>query len=141
MSRNRARSVFGRSRDRGAVAVEFALVFVFVLLPLLLGIIDFGRMWFAQVTLTQSAREGARLEALNTSAGAANVCTGTTRSAASLGSIHVFVGTDPTACTDDASVPPCTAGQDAVVKTTYKTNYLLFGEKTLSGKGFMPCGG
>jgi Flp pilus assembly protein TadG len=139
MSRNRARSVFGRTRDRGAVAVEFALVFVFVLLPLILGIIDFGRMWFAQVTLTQSAREGARLEALNTTAGAANVYTGTTSSAASIGSIHVLVGN--TEYTNDASIPPCTSGQDAVVKTTYTTNFLLFGQKTLSGKGFMLCGG
>ena len=49
------------ARDRGAAAVEFAL-----LLPLLLlivfGIIDFGRALNAQITLTQAAREGARLD-------------------------------------------------------------------------------
>ena len=54
----------GHAPDRGAVAVEFAL-----LLPLLLliafGIIDFGRALNAQITLTQAAREGARLAALN----------------------------------------------------------------------------
>ena len=57
-----------QARDRGATAVEFAL-----LLPLLLlivfGIIDFGRALNAQITLTQAAREGARLAAL----GEANV--------------------------------------------------------------------
>jgi Flp pilus assembly protein TadG len=56
MQRRRAGSGL---RDRGAVAVEFAL-----LLPLLLlivfGIIDFGRALNAQITLTQAAREGAR---------------------------------------------------------------------------------
>jgi Flp pilus assembly protein TadG len=54
----------GRARrDGGAAAVEMALV-----LPLLLfvifGVIDFGRMLNAQITLTEAAREGARAAAL-----------------------------------------------------------------------------
>lgn len=55
-------------RERGAAAVEFAL-----LLPLLLlivfGIIDFGRALNTQITLTQAAREGARLAALGQTCG------------------------------------------------------------------------
>jgi len=47
-------------RDRGATAVEFALLLP-VLLLLLFGIIDFGRALNAQITLTQAVREGARL--------------------------------------------------------------------------------
>lgn len=46
-------------RERGAVAVEMAIV-----LPLLLlvlgGIIDFGRAYFTQIVLANAAREGAR---------------------------------------------------------------------------------
>jgi Flp pilus assembly protein TadG len=55
-------SAAASSRDRGAAAVEFAL-----LLPLLLlivfGIIDVGRALNAQITLAEAAREGARLAA------------------------------------------------------------------------------
>lgn len=52
----------GRS-DRGAVAVEFGLLLPLLLL-IVLGIIDFGFMLSAKVTVTQAAREGARLEAV-----------------------------------------------------------------------------
>ncbi len=48
--------------DRGAAAVEFALLLP-VLLLVVFGIIDFGRALNAQITLTQAAREGARLAA------------------------------------------------------------------------------
>jgi Flp pilus assembly protein TadG len=55
-----ARSGFG---DRGAAAVEFALVLP-LLLILIFGIVDFGRMLNAKITLTEAAREGARATAL-----------------------------------------------------------------------------
>jgi Flp pilus assembly protein TadG len=45
--------------DRGAAAVEFALV-VPVLLIVVFGIIDFGRMLNAQLQVSEAAREGAR---------------------------------------------------------------------------------
>jgi Flp pilus assembly protein TadG len=48
--------------DRGAAAVEFALLLP-VLLLVVFGVIDFGRALNAQITLTQAAREGARLAA------------------------------------------------------------------------------
>lgn len=54
-----------RRRDRGAAAVEFALV-VPMLLLLVFGIIDFGRMLNVKITLTQAAREGARAAAVGT---------------------------------------------------------------------------
>ncbi len=57
------------TRDRGAAAVEFALVLPLLLL-LVFGIIDFGRAYMAQISLTQAAREGARLGALSMSSGA-----------------------------------------------------------------------
>jgi hypothetical protein len=48
-----------RIRDRGAAAVEFALV-VPVLLIVVFGIIDFGRMLNAQLQVSEASREGAR---------------------------------------------------------------------------------
>lgn len=60
-------NVFGNihegRRDRGAAAVEMALV-----MPLLVlfafGIIDMGRLFNAEIQLSQAAREGARIAAL-----------------------------------------------------------------------------
>src|SRR5205823_1234240 len=57
------------ARDRGSVAVEFALLLP-VLLLIIFGVIDFGRAINAQITLTQAAREGARLDALGYSTSA-----------------------------------------------------------------------
>ena len=49
--------------DRGAAAVEMALVLP-ILLVLVFGIIDFGFLFNAQVSLTQATREGVRLGAV-----------------------------------------------------------------------------
>ena len=57
--------------DRGASAVELAIVLP-VLLLVLGGIIDFGRAFTTQMAVTQAAREGARMVALNYSAGDVN---------------------------------------------------------------------
>lgn len=60
---------FDHHRERGAAAVEFALI----LLPLVLlvgGIIDFGFGFNAQVGLTHASREGVRVEAIGTGDGA-----------------------------------------------------------------------
>lgn len=50
--------------ERGAAAVELALV-VFPLLMLLLGIVEFGRVYSLQLRLQQAAREAAREIALH----------------------------------------------------------------------------
>ena len=55
----RWRGVRGSAADRGAAAVEFALV-VPVLLLLVFGIMDYGRFFFDSVSLRQGAREAAR---------------------------------------------------------------------------------
>jgi Flp pilus assembly protein TadG len=134
------RPLRGRRRDRGATAVEFAL-----LLPLLLlivfGIIDFGRALNAQITLTQAAREGARLAAL----GAPNVVSRTKAAATGLSGVTVSV----------TSTCPAHAGQgvDAVVRASYSFSFVtpvgaiagLFGGSgfgspiTLTAQGVMPC--
>jgi Flp pilus assembly protein TadG len=48
------------SSDEGATIVEFALVLP-LLLVLIIGLIDFGRMGFVEVSITSASREGARL--------------------------------------------------------------------------------
>lgn len=53
----------GGDRDRGAAAVEFALVLP-VLVMLLLGIIDFGMVTNAQAIMGNAARDGARAASL-----------------------------------------------------------------------------
>lgn len=49
--------------DHGAAAVEFALVCV-LLVMLLVGIVEFGRVYTAQLAVTHAAREGARAAAV-----------------------------------------------------------------------------
>jgi len=55
-----------KARDRGATAVEVALLMPVVLF-LVMGLIDFGRAVNAKITLSQAAREGVRVVALNKS--------------------------------------------------------------------------
>ena len=54
--------------DRGAAAVEMALVTP-LLVAMIIGIIDFSRIFNAEIQLSQAAREGARLASLRPQAG------------------------------------------------------------------------
>jgi Flp pilus assembly protein TadG len=118
--------------------VEFALLLP-VLLLLVFGIIDFGRALNAQITLTQAAREGARMAAL----GESNVVGGTQTAATRLSPVAVTV----TSCPANAAT-----GVNAVVKTSYTFSFVtpigaiarLFGSSfgstmTLTATGVMPC--
>lgn len=58
------RRVRGAGSESGAAALEFALV-VPILLLLVMGIIEFGFMFQAQLALTHAAREGARLASVD----------------------------------------------------------------------------
>src|ERR1017187_8542128 len=97
------------ARDRGAARGELALLPP-VLLMLVFGIVDFGRALNAQITLTQAAREGARLAAL----GQPNVVTRTQAAATGISPVTVTV----TACPAGAG-----PGTDAVVTTSYAFSF------------------
>ncbi len=61
---NRRERLHGVDRERGASAVEFALVSV-VLFTMLLGIIEVGRLLYLQNAVTAAAQEAARAIAGN----------------------------------------------------------------------------
>jgi Flp pilus assembly protein TadG len=139
---NRRRQAASDSRDRGSVAVEFALLLP-VLLLLIFGIIDFGRAINDQITLTQAAREGARLASLGYSTSAV---TSRAQSAAT--------GLSPVTVTVTSSCPAgAGVGVDAVVTTSYTFSFVtpvgafaaMFGTASfgstlsLSATGEMPC--
>jgi Flp pilus assembly protein TadG len=125
--------------DRGAAAVELALVLP-VLLLVLFGIIDFGRMLNAQLQLTEAAREGARAAALRQDP--------TSRVQTATGGL-TGVTAQVTTCPTNA-----VATQDAVVTVTYQFQFVTpfaaiagaFGsgpDETfpMDARGVMPCAG
>lgn len=82
-----------RSRERGAMAVEFAIILPLVLL-LLYGILEMGRIMMVQNMATSSAREGARTAILP---GATNdaVTTRVTSVLSGAGLAYDSLATDP----------------------------------------------
>ena len=127
--------------ERGAAAVEFALVLPLLLL-LLLGIVEFGRVYNAQMQLTAAARDGARVMTINSNSAAAAA---EARAAviASAPALAPAIAADQI----DIAVSPgntdvCSPGAVATVTVAYPLNFLsgLFGATiTLTGKGVMQC--
>ncbi len=123
--------------ERGAAAVEFALV-VPLLLLLVMGIAEFGRAYNISTILTGAAREGARTMALQNSASAA-------RSAAQNAATGLHVSTSQIAVTP-SSCPTVSTGSTTLVQVsiTYPMTFVsgLFGSGvTLHGTGVMRCNG
>jgi len=117
-----------RRDDRGAVMVEFAIVLP-VLLLILLGIVEFGRAYNAQVSIQAAAREGARELALRHPSGAVDTAT---RAAA------------PSVEIDAITQTPCPPSGDgmAKVKITDKFSFMALplGPRNLTATGAMRCG-
>jgi Flp pilus assembly protein TadG len=128
----------GRLRDeRGASAVEFALILPLLVL-LVLGIVEFGRGFQVSGTLSAAAREGVRIMALQNDPAAARAAV---RSAAS--------SLDPAITNAQITITPATCPTGVGTTTVrltirYRQPFVtgLFGASIdLTGTGVMRCGG
>ena len=121
--------------ERGAAAVEFALV-VPLLLLLVFGIANFGRAYTISATLGNAARTGARTMALENSASAARTAAQGAAPGVPLSTSQIAVtGSCPTGSTSTTLV---------TVRITYPMTFVtgLFGSSvTLHGTGVMRCNG
>lgn len=127
------------SRDRGAAAVEFALVLP-ILLLLVIGILEFGRAYHVQTTLSNAARDGVRVMALQDSVAAAK--SRVIKSAPTLGITTDMIKVEPTTpCSGSGSVPDTFASVTIEYPLPLLSGYLPINEITLTGKGTMRCNG
>jgi Flp pilus assembly protein TadG len=142
------RSTLTRRRDaRGAAAVEFALVLPLLLL-LVCGIVDFGRMLNIQITLSAAAREGSRWAALRL-----DTTTGTSVSARVTAAAPGIAPAPTTAILSSCPANPSPTQNASVTATSTYTLLTplsvlsgLFGggipgTVTITGRGVMRCGG
>ena len=122
-----------RDSERGAAAVEFAILLP-LLLMLVLGTIEFGRAYNAQITLTNAARDGVRVMAINNDPTAAK--TAAQNAAASLS--NTIPASDIT-----LNTTTCSSGNQVTltIKYTLSTITGIAGPFPMTGKGVMLCGG
>ena len=120
-------------RDRGAAAVEFALVLPLLLL-IIFAIVDFGRMLNAKITINEAAREGARAAAL----------VGTAEANARISAVTGGMGGVSASISGCPSEPNPNA--NATVTITYSFEFITplsvlagLGDSTLEATGVMPC--
>lgn len=128
-----------RARDRGAVAVETAVIVSVLLVPLLIGIIDVARLIHTNIIVTEAAQEGALYLAYDENP--ADVAT------------HVQSSVDPYVWTNfgwsESCVPDSRSDGDggkvtSTVSEDVELFFPFFGdvvslEKTAEGYRFSPC--
>lgn len=124
--------------ERGAAAVEFAIV-VPVLVMLLLGIMEFSRAYNAQAELSAAAREGVRVMAVTGNQT-------TARSAAKNAAVSLSPALQDTNISFGAPCPSTVStgtSPQTTITITYSLSTLtgIAGPFTMTGKGAMLCGG
>jgi Flp pilus assembly protein TadG len=122
--------------ERGAAAVEFALVAP-VLLMLVLGIISFSKVYNTQSTLSAAAREGARVMALTNDRAAATTAVRNAATGLSVAASQVSV--TPTTCAGAA--PTATVTVTVNFRQPFVGGFLGGTGVDLTGKAVMRCGG
>lgn len=133
------------TKEKGAVAVEFAIVLP-VFLLLVLGIFEFGRAYNIQVSLSEAARESARYMAIHANEPGFSV--GAAQSAG-VGAAPSVPLTNGDVAMSYSSGTSCAAGVNVISNVSYSTGFLtglenLIGVSqpfTLRGVGVMRCGG
>jgi Flp pilus assembly protein TadG len=115
--------------ERGATAVEFAMVLP-VLLILILGIVEFGRAFQLQASLAAAAREGVRIVALQDDSATA---------------VTTVTSVSPEVAAGDITITPCAgAGSQARVDIDHQYEFMtgFFGTGIpLTARGVMRCHG
>lgn len=132
-----------KQKERGAIAVEMAVLLPLLLL-VLIGTMEFGRVFNIQNSLTQAAREGARHGAIHYSDGTMDVEGTALGAAPSLNGLGVAVAHNAGSCAPGANVEVTTS-----LNLASMTGFLdisWFGAPgvfpmTLTGVGVMRCGG
>ena len=122
-----------RASERGAVAVEFAILAP-VLVMILLGIMEFGRAYNAQVSLTNAAREGVRVMAITNNQTAARTAAKNAAPSLSPALVDSNIAFSAASCVTDAQMT-------VTVTYTLSTMTGIAGPFAMKGKGVMLCAG
>ena len=120
--------------EGGAAAVEMGFMLP-ILALLVAGIVEFGRGWNTQISLSGAAREGARVMAIENDAAEATTAT-----------INAAPSVQPPLTAADVAISPspCNVGQPVTVTATKTISYFtsfIDANVTISGRGVMRCGG
>lgn len=127
-----------RASERGAVAVEFAIVAP-LLVALLLGIMEFSRVYNAQASLSTAAREGVRVMAIT---GKPDVARAAAKNTA-LSLNPALQDTDISFGTPCPAIAAAGSNPQVTVTITYSLATMtgIAGPFAMKGKGAMLCGG
>lgn len=128
-----------RRNERGAAAVEFALVLPLLVL-LFAGIAELGRVFYLQATLAGAAREGVRVMALQNNATAAVTAVKSAAGSVALSDGQILVTPGTGACKSTPTTP-VQATVTITFTTPLVTTLFPLSSLTLHGRGAMQCGG
>lgn len=140
----------GSDKEKGAVAVELALVLP-IFLVLVLGIFEFGRGFNIQVSLSEAARESARYAAVHALTAGFSVGAAQNVGVAAAPSVPLSAGDVGISYRnlDGSAAATCATGVNVVSTVSHSTGFLTGLEKlvgiskpfTVTGTGVMRCGG
>lgn len=131
------------SSERGSVAVETAILLP-VLIMLIVCMMEFGRTYNVQISLTHAAREGARYAAIHHDDSDYDLPSFTLESAPALQGQTVQVSDGGDACTTDAYVAVTTKVTLNSMTGLLEAEFFGMGPifpVVLEGKATMRCGG
>ena len=144
--KHRAASRSGFAGEKGAVAVEFALILP-IFLMLVFGIVEFGRAYNIQVSLSEAARETARYTAIHSSKAGFSKADAQAVGISSAPSVPLVPADIQIAYSGGSA---CAAGDSVIVTINVVTPYItglpglipgLPANLDISSKGVMRCGG